>query len=679
MSPPLSFPQTMTPPTDRFIELATRPLCDNAEMKLAAEMELRRRIDPCQNRAIDDAIQALQYAESHPSRKWWLRLLLMITALASVISLIQVAALIRNLGLAWPASPLKTVQSLATPTLVDGASPKQKLVAVGASNLKSASESWKTLWQSEPENPAYFIQYAMSYGWDNDEPSQELLDIAERIDPENGWFPAFIAASEAEKIATKGSSKGVRNPAKWTIRDSGKLAEALDLIHRAAEKPRFESYQEQMMSQRIALVKPRTDFASGMRLYAYSFSFPSPQVQLRKIPDILSAGSHECAASGNAAGYLRIVSDWSILTKRLAQNGTNLTDLLIAKAAYNSPSANFRDAAMKLGLKTEAERFASINDTFTEAYESKKRGNRVRHSPDPFVSHGSLMAGLSLPVVSSQVKSPPPVTEADLKPGRLADHALFERACSIAAWILLGLAAGLAGLHRFRHGTLNHRLATRLSLLVAPIDWILLISGGILLPLLCYFLVTRFTPLSFRDWSLRWTVFMVPSLQVGSFVTSMLVLPVVIARWRLGKRAAFLGLQSKRMWLAAFAGICSLIAIPLVGLGHHMRSEWFLIPISLPIAFPLVWLLVGLFKAVFGYNEAAFRNEILARWILPVWITGMLVMALSTPLLYKSEQYWIQRDKLMEITAETHGVSRYEWLVTQQLRKELLEKMAQAR
>lgn len=416
-----------------------------------------------------------------------------------------------------------------------------------------------------------------------------------------------------------------------------------------------------------------------MHLQTFAIINSTTIIQLKKLSDLWSAGAQECATRGDVDGFRQIISDWNILTKAMAEDGVNMVDQLVAKATFNSPSANFRDAAMKLGLKTEAERFTSINDTFAEAYESKKREIRVRHSPAPFVSHGSLMAGLSLPVVSSQVKSPPPVTEADLKPGRLADHELFERACSIAAWILLGSAAGLAGLHRFRHGALNHRLAARLSLLAAPIDWILLISGGILLPLLCYFLVTRFTPLSFRDWSLRWTVFMVPSLQVGAFVTSMLVLPVVIARWRLGKRAGFIGLQSKRMWLAAFAGICSLIAIPLVGLGHHMRHEWFLIPISLPIAFPLVWLLVGLFKAVFGYNEEAFRNEILARWIQPVWVTGMLVMALSAPLLYKSEQYWIQRDKLMEITAETHGVSRYEWLVTQQLRKELLEMMEQTR
>lgn len=682
MSPPISFPQTMNPPTDRFIELATRPLCDNAEMKLAAEVELRRRIQSEDTENVNNAIHVLDNANSHPEQKWWFRTLLLLMAVATTCSLVQTVKQYRSITSISFLATHGSISPVLAASQVEEITPQQELILFGAKGAISESSRWKPLWDSDSRNLVYFTNYASAHIVEKKKPSPELIAESLRLDPDNGWLPALSATSDAKEIVStaKSNLKNDRRVARrWQIHDSKRLTASLEAFHQAINKPRFESYQDSLLIQRTSLLKPRIDFASQFPAFFLGMFHNYPSLHLKKANDLLAAGAQNCAEIGDVDGFRRIISDWETLQSSLTRNGVSLVDVLVAKAVLNIPSANFRDAAQQLGLRPETDRFTRINSAFHDGVEMKKRNLPRPKQVKTAVSHGSIIAGTTIPMMGSQVKSPPPITEEDLKPGRLADHALFERACSIAAWILLGSAAGLAGLHRFRHGILNHRLAARLSLLGTPIDWILLISGGILLPLICYFLVTRYTPLSFRDWSLRWTVFMVPSLQVGAFVTSMLVLPVVIARWRLGTRAGFLGLQSKRMSLGAFAAICSLTAIPMIGLGHHMRSEWFLIPISLPIAFPLVWLLVGLFKAVFGSNEAALRTEILARWIVPVWITGMLVMALSAPLLYKSEQYWIQRDKLMEITAETHGVSRYEWLVTQQLRKELLEQMEQIR
>jgi hypothetical protein len=54
--------------------------------------------------------------------------------------------------------------------------------------------------------------------------------------------------------------------------------------------------------------------------------------------------------------------------------------------------------------------------------------------------------------VREHAKNPPPLSEADLRPGRYADHAFFYRIGAVAIWLLLGISAGLAGLCLWRQG-----------------------------------------------------------------------------------------------------------------------------------------------------------------------------------------------------------------------------------
>jgi hypothetical protein len=48
-------------------------------------------------------------------------------------------------------------------------------------------------------------------------------------------------------------------------------------------------------------------------------------------------------------------------------------------------------------------------------------------------------------------------------------------------------------------------------------------------------------------------------------------------------------------------------------------------------------------------------------------------MAASMPLYHAAEKRWLAQDRLMEITPEAPALSRYEWMVAQAMRAELLE------
>ena len=60
-------------------------------------------------------------------------------------------------------------------------------------------------------------------------------------------------------------------------------------------------------------------------------------------------------------------------------------------------------------------------------------------------------------------------------------------------------------------------------------------------------------------------------------------------------------------------------------------------------------------------------------------LARFIVLAATAPVHHAIERHWIQQDRLLEIAADAPALSRYEWLVTQQLRVELLETLDKAR
>jgi hypothetical protein len=270
----------------------------------------------------------------------------------------------------------------------------------------------------------------------------------------------------------------------------------------------------------------------------------------------------------------------------------------------------------------------------------------------------------------------PPIRAEDLQPGRLADHEGFCRVSSFAAWVVLGLMLGCAAWFPSRGSLLVQRLSRRMVDLLRPVDWAWILGAGMILPLLYYLFVYRFTPLGARELSLRISLFMVPAGQVTSMAFLMIVASLQIVRWRLGKRGALLGWQKGRAWLGSTAVICGALALPAFGLGFARgkgSEAVMMIAAGLLGILVLAWLVIGV-RAVFSNRPALLlRRVTLSRVLVPAYAFGMLLMAASMPLYHAAEKRWLAQDRLMEITPEAPAMSRYEWEVAQAMRAELLE------
>ena len=209
-------------------------------------------------------------------------------------------------------------------------------------------------------------------------------------------------------------------------------------------------------------------------------------------------------------------------------------------------------------------------------------------------------------------------------------------------------------------------------------DWLWILGGGILIPLLWYFAVTRLTPFSAREWSMRITGFFLPAAQLVSLTVLIPVASATIASGRLAKRAEFLGLKPRQTWLGWVAVLSAALAIPLAGMIMEIRplgGTLFLASCALS-GVALLWLVWGFFCHALGKPPGgSLRRATLARMMVPAWVFGMLVFALLVPVHYAEERHWIQQDRLLEITAESPSMTRYERDLTAVLRKELMEKL----
>jgi hypothetical protein len=282
------------------------------------------------------------------------------------------------------------------------------------------------------------------------------------------------------------------------------------------------------------------------------------------------------------------------------------------------------------------------------------------------------------------VTSAPDLTADDIRPGRYAEHALFERVCAVPGILVLGLFGMLAALHRFRHGPLARRLSLRLTALLRPGDWVWIVAGGVVLPVVWHVAITRFTTLSAREWSLTATHFVQAPGQAGATVLLWLLLPLAIARWRLGKRTVFLGLDAEIRhrtlpWLAVLAAATALPAFGGMLLwGDASLRVFGIVACGLLGTAAICWLLLcgGMF---FGSWQGILFRATLARVVLQSWIGGMLMLGLVIPCLRLEECHWVQRDHILEISADAPGICRYDHDLAAAYRKDLLQALDKLR
>jgi hypothetical protein len=244
--------------------------------------------------------------------------------------------------------------------------------------------------------------------------------------------------------------------------------------------------------------------------------------------------------------------------------------------------------------------------------------------------------------------------------------------------------------HRFCVTALSRRLARRLADLLRVSDHLWIIGLGVLLPFLYVMGINRFTPLGGRDLGATGTDLLLAQF-LGLWLMWLMV-PALMVRWRLSKRAGCCGFDGSSCFdRLAVAG--AVAYVPLIGWAMRTGSAgsiWqiqienlgllyettkdvsALLWIALAAAgTALIWLVVSVFWSFLTRSDRQFQQATVSRLLVRNYAWMLLVLALAIPGFRAAGQYWFEREKLTKIDPRLAGWSVFEYRVAAENRLEL--------
>ncbi|MDB6079458.1 MAG: hypothetical protein JWO82_3205 [Akkermansiaceae bacterium] len=671
----------MSDPADRFVQAITLPFAGNAEALVKADTEIRALLaaGAPTDSVLDAAATRLAAAAVRRKAASLARYALYL--LSAVISLTIAFFAIQywlntgfNTGLPLPAKPSFIKEKSLSQQLAPGIALRQRLLLFGDRSAPTTSAAKKALWDSEPDNPAYFCDYAIACYSNKNGLPPDFLATARRIDPGNGWYQAFAAGVLAKQAAVAQPKPTVAKKPDWVLRwnilDPQKLETCWSLLQESATQPRFTSYETSLLRQRIAQLPTGGGNVEACRnaFYVSIYSANSGSLRFRTLADVVGAKAQLAAEAKDPALLKEIIAGWDRFDAVYQRNEeVSVIDSLVRATVLRGVSANLAADAGKLGLPEEAARFRALKDQLQ--LWSQKPDSDFPGLP----RKASMLGGLTLPTILKQSRTLR-FDEEKLTPGRYSEHELFGAVLATAGILLLAAVCILTALYRFRAARLIATLARQGAALLQPIDWLWLIGLGTVLPFVVFQFISRTGFPGGRDYSLTASRFAAPIFAFEAFILLLIGLPVVIARWRLGRRAGFLGIAwTRRPWVGV--AMASLAVIGCLTFGAYFTAEsppaW-ITAIEMAI-FGLIhgWLILIVSRALFSRRENLLKRLTLARSVLPCYALALLLVALTVPLSRTLECYWLRQDRLTEVTPEAPAMSHFEYDVARSILADL--------
>jgi len=678
----------MLPETHPLIEAVTEPLAANAERRMAAHAFLGEKFDAA-HPGVADATARLEAAGKRKftalrrAFPWFLAALVFAAAATPWIRVIQMTARMYDM-FSFTSAPERPS------TLPSGFTQEQRLL-LGDSDLDELEQK-RQLHALAPANSAYFAEYAQEFVTQRGALPPDFLETAVRLAPDNAFFPYFAAGQLSRKCLTKKKFTSPSPPPRmvdgvrlyalpreqeFDIHNLADFEEALALVAKGAALPGFETYANPMIVARLRLL-PAGTMADFTRALMYAYGGSTGMIQIMYVAELINARAEQLSKSGRKEEFLALAAQREALIAHLGRNpDLALVGELVHSVIAVSTAKNFEAAAARLGHTEMAETYRKQGEAFQA--ERDMRDIRAKKEGDPFPENkASSLHRLALPTVNRQVTTPPPLSAADFEPMRRAEHELLGGLGLLALALCLPLAALVVFLFRFIATPMIRVPAKRMAgvLCIADGAWV---SGlGVVLPILCFLFVTRFTPLGGREYGATFFVFTFPGVQYAALLLALLIVPAILVRWCLSKRLAPFGFGDRftvpfALAVMAMIAVWSLAALPVV---EHLTkvdllNHFTFAALAAPPALCLCLLFANALRSILGKPAARLAQCATAVAILPAYPIAIILLCALTPIYSAGEKRWLAKETLLRIDPYAPDLGAYEFKVAAQKRKEI--------
>lgn len=605
-------PDTESPAERHFIEMATRSLEGQPEVRDEARGELMERLsrqNPVTREAMAEAAVA-RLAKSEPQR--WTPKAITLAVAWVVLTGIWVYfnyfsyQLAEEFDTTWQTATSIHKPATTDPAAITDPADFEALLNSESGHFSTSSPDYRTTWM--------------------------------RLDEGNGawsWREALVLAQEALRPG------GSATPEE-------KMAEAWQRIEEAARAPRFKVWQpERDAAQIAALGAPKDGLENVIRAGGGVYRWFHHMGNARDLPkNVVAARAKVLVEAKDQEGLRQAICDWETLCVRLSADALKADDLLPA-ANLIAAGEPLSAAAGDLGMRAEKERL------------DLQMQGMASGDPDSFPTSHNPAAGMMVQTLYGLEQNLP---EAEWRPGRMVEFTLVERVLVLAGAPLLLLALALVAIESVRRGRRVNGLANGLGPLFNGEDGLWLIGLGVLAPFAWYWGITRLTPLGCRDVGFFHFHYPPTVFQGGAGVLLLLVAIVQTGQWRIARRGQLLGLGPRMLWPGWLVLAIAALAVPAGGIGRFLNSrdiDQYYLMFAATCGIPLLWLLWRGGALIFGPKSNALGGVLLARASALPLALAVAALVACYPLLLSQEKNWLAQDRVTGWDLK-HGTTYFE-------------------
>ncbi len=473
----------------------------------------------------------------------------------------------------------------------------------------------------------------------------------------------------------------------WEPEAQERIDQILQSYHQAAGSRRFESYQTEINSRKIALMPPIKSVEDSSSRLLHTLFLSDQSEAPSYLNGILAVQASKLAERNDIPGFRTLLNDWITVSRNRILDFDQPGELYLRIYTLQGTLPSFLKASEDLGLHEETRALREskvILDRLSRPYQTSKAHQQA------FRFHGSILTSLaSTPggdcgMVGDYFQGRyPPMTVERLKPNRRSEHAYIAQLLILPLGMLLLVASTVLFLFRFRNGRLCREISGRMADLFDRRDWFHCVGFGVLLPILYFAVIRYFTPFGGLDWYAGSDGQHLESVRFLLLFLLIVCCSLLVLRRRVKARMSYLESPDRKGTIGVILTIAGFGSLPLLGScfrvvdDRYVRLNMAMIyPVLLVMGALLIWLVALSFRFLFGRPEPALRRHILSRLMVRTMICAFAIVCGTIPLHMAEERFWVKRDTVLRADPEHPARTRYEWEVIQQIKGELLEVLA---
>ena len=563
------------------------------------------------------------------------------------------------------------------PHSFDTLTPDQRLILKGDTTRKSDVEREKAIWEKWPTNIVYLHNYVTRIAGSSeyrreaethwrDDYAREITKL-QPLDPDNARWDYLLAdnllaQSIKDQYSVTNADGSVTNGWAMQVLDRTKLDQAMAHFKTGLGKPMFRRYTREMQVERLAIMGEPTTFLKQIAEIGMAAGMMLPDVSsLRHLSRVSMAYVNLLTKEGRTKEAGEFLMAYRRYVPQINDDTFTLIDALVAGAVAGINADKMPAAFSKLGDDATAKQVRIETEALVQPINDfRKRQKEFRdHSVwwEDISRHSGMLAELMVPSLGEC----PSV--ADLTPSRLAEYAVIERgtlgAISGCMEVMLMVCVVLALYYRL----MSKATPRPILLLPSATEWGRLLLWGLLIPVLCYYGVTRWAPWCNRSLS--------PSIEYPQLISQSLALllvivavifTIVIGRVRRGCSELMLPVAPVvplpwRAWGCVLVGVPMVLGILPEGMltledipGHHWSA--YLPPVmgGALILSGLAYLIHGIiWRQWFRKDYAAYYGSLMRALIPVMALTVIVLNSVAYPYLRWEERHWITSDTLVRI------------------------------